>query len=175
MIANGTGQDRQIQMAMRTLTSLCLALGMFILAGPDFSNAQTRVKPVSQARALSLINTLRKKRGLPPLKADARLRQAAQTHSVWMATRSKLTHRAGFGGGLGAKVRRVNYPSSRAWENIAAGQKSLEQAIASWMKSSGHRKNMLSRSAVHLGLAAAHNPKVRYGTYWTLILAEPEK
>ena len=45
----------------------------------------------------------------------------------------------------------------------------------SWMKSSGHRKNLLSRSAVHIGIAAASNPKVRYGTYWTLILAEPRR
>jgi len=164
---------------MRTLAAVSLAAalvtGLAGIAGPDTAQAQARVKPVSQARALALINQLRSKKGLPPLRADARLHKAAQTHSTWMASRGKLTHRAGFGGGLGAKVRRVNYSSGRAWENVAAGQKSLEQAIASWMKSSGHRKNMMARSAVHIGIAAATNPKVRYGTYWTLILAEPRK
>ena len=160
-------------MAMRTVTAFCLALAITAFCGPAPAVAQAGVKPVSQTRALALINTLRKKRGLPPVTGDGRLQKAAQTHSLWMASHGKLSHRAGFGGGLGAKVRRVSYPAGAAWENIAAGQKSLEQAIDSWMKSSGHRKNMLSRSAVHIGIAAAHNPNVRYGTYWTLILAAP--
>ncbi len=159
---------------MRFVLIVSLILGFSGVAGIGAAEAKTAVKPVSQARAIALINSLRKRRGLPPVSADARLRQAAQTHSNWMAKNGKLSHRAGFiGGGLGSKISRVNYPIERAWENIAAGQKSLEQAIDSWMKSSGHRKNMLSREAVHIGIAAAHNPKVRYRTYWTLILATP--
>ncbi len=161
---------------MRILVALCLAISVGGFASAGIADAKTIVKPVSQARALALINGLRKNSGLPPLKADPRLQKAAQAHSVWMATKGKLSHRAGFvGGGLGSKVRRVDYPANAAWENIAAGQKSLEAAVASWMKSSGHRKNMLSRNAVHIGIAAAHNPKVRYGTYWTLILAAPDE
>jgi uncharacterized protein YkwD len=159
----------------RTIAIMGVILIVAAFLSPGIGNAQTRVKPVSQARALALINTLRKKQGLSPVTADERLLKAARTHSVWMAKRGKLSHRAGFGGGLGAKVRRVQYPAGRAWENIAAGQKSLEAAIASWMKSRGHRKNLMSRSAVHIGIAAAHNPKVKYGTYWTLILAEPRR
>ena len=159
---------------MRFVLIASLVFGLSTMAGPGAAVAKTSVKPVSQARALALINDIRKKRGLPPVSADVRLRQAAQTHSNWMARNGKLSHRAGFiGGGLGSKVARVNYPTQRAWENIAAGQKSLEEAIDSWMKSSGHRKNMLSSQAVHIGIAAAHNPNVRYQTYWTLILAEP--
>jgi uncharacterized protein YkwD len=163
-----------MDLARRIFAAAWIAFAFTAAGAPDHAGAEARVVPVSQARALALINGLRKKRGLPALKADARLRQAAQTHSVWMANRGKLSHRAGIGGGLGAKVRRVKYPAGRAWENIAAGQKSLERAIESWMKSSGHRKNMMSRSAVHVGIAAAHNPKVRYGTFWTLILAAPD-
>ena len=159
---------------MRLVLTFVLVFGLAGLAGFDQADARTVVKPVDQARALALINGLRRKRGLPPVKADTRLRKAAQTHSNWMASHGKLTHKAGFmGGGLGAKTARVNYHAGRAWENVAAGQKSLEQAISSWMKSSGHRKNLLSRGAVHIGIAAAHNPKVRYKTYWTLILAAP--
>lgn len=159
---------------MRLALIVCLLLGLSGAVGAGAAAAKTVVKPVSQARALALINGLRKKRGLPPVIADARLTKAAQTHSNWMAKNGRLSHRAGYiGGGLGAKMARVNYPTARAWENVAAGQASLEQAIDSWMKSSGHRKNMLSRGAVHIGIAAAHNPDVRYRTYWTLILAMP--
>ena len=139
---------------MRMLAAACLVAALFTalagFAGAGTAQAQARVKPVSQARALALINGLRTKNGLPPLKADARLHKAAQTHSTWMASRGKLTHRAGFGGGLGAKVRRVDYSPGHAWENVAAGQKSLEQAIASWMNSSGHRANILG-NYTHLG------------------------
>lgn len=160
---------------MRFILVLSLIVGLSAAAGYDTAEAKTVVKPVSEVRALELINGLRKKRGLPPVAADARLRAAAQTHSNWMARHGKLTHRAGFiGGGLGSKVARVNYPTARAWENVAAGQKSLEEAIDSWMRSSGHRKNMLSRQAVHVGIAASYNPNVRYQTYWTLILATPQ-
>lgn len=159
----------------RSVAIVAAILVIAALAGPGSADAQTRVVAINQADAVAMINALRRQRGLPPVTADARLQQAARTHSVWMATRGKVSHSAGLGGGLGAKVRRVKYPAGRAWENIAAGQKSLGAAIESWMKSSGHRKNLLSRSAVHMGIAAASNPKVRYGTYWTLILAEPAR
>ena len=159
---------------LRFILVVSLLFGLSGLAGYGTAEAKTVVMPVSQTRALALINGLRKKRGLPPVKADTRLRHAAQKHSNWMARNGRLSHRAGYlGGGLGAKIARVNYPGARAWENVAAGQKSLDEAIDSWMKSSGHRKNMLSRQAVHVGIAAAHNPNVRYQTYWTLILATP--
>ena len=158
---------------MRFVLIVSLVFGLASMAGPGTALAKTAVKPVSQARALSLINNIRKQRGLPPVSADARLKRAAQTHSNWMARNGRLSHHAGPGGGPGPRNARAKYPTRRAWENIGAGQKSLERAITRWMQSSAHRKNMLNRQAVHIGIAAAHNPNARYQTYWTLILAAP--
>jgi uncharacterized protein YkwD len=49
-------------------------------------------------------------------------------------------------------------------ENIAQGQKSVDEVIAAWMNSSGHRRNMLNRDYASYGIG-------RSGDYWTLVFA----
>ena len=57
-------------------------------------------------------------------------------------------------------------------ENVAGGQKSLEQAIQGWLDSPAHRNTLLSTRFTEFGLAvAAVGPgrKSRYGPYWAFI------
>ena len=56
----------------------------------------------------------------------------------------------------------VSYKS--AGENIAAGQKTPEQVMESWMNSSGHRANILNKSYTELGVGFYSGGS--YDTYW---------
>ena len=56
----------------------------------------------------------------------------------------------------------INYSS--AGENIAAGQKTAQEVMNSWMNSSGHRANILNKDYEQLGVGYVEGGS--YGTYW---------
>ena len=58
-----------------------------------------------------------------------------------------------------------------AAENVGAGHPSIEAALESWWKSTGHRENMLMPGATRIGVAEVDAPGRRYGSYWALELA----
>jgi uncharacterized protein YkwD len=58
-----------------------------------------------------------------------------------------------------------------AAENVGAGHRSLQEAMASWERSSGHRANLLMSSATRIGIARVDAPGKPYGVYWALVLA----
>ena len=61
-------------------------------------------------------------------------------------------------------------------ENVAGGHRTLEQAIAGWLASPGHRDTLLSTRFVEFGLSVASVPsgkKSRYGIYWAFIAGGP--
>ncbi|MGA9289383.1 MAG: CAP domain-containing protein, partial [Anaerobacillus sp.] len=49
-----------------------------------------------------------------------------------------------------------------AGENIAQGQQTPEAVVDAWMKSEGHRKNIMNSSFTHIGVGLAQD-----GHYWT--------
>lgn len=89
---------------------------------------------------ISRTNAARAQRGLPPLAADGMLMQSARSHARWMASNRRLAHGTG------------------VTENIAMGQTSAAEAVASWMNSSGHRGNILGTGHSRIGVAVARGP-----------------
>lgn len=51
-------------------------------------------------------------------------------------------------------------------ENIAAGQRSPQAVLNSWMNSSGHKANIMSDNFSHLGAGYKLVPDDKYGKYW---------
>jgi uncharacterized protein YkwD len=125
---------------------------------PGPTKATTKTAPKMQPTAFKLhpveenvveqTNAMRARHGLPPLTVDRRLVQSARAHTAWM-TRS----------------RRLRHTSQPVAENIAMGQQSAQEAVRSWMSSSGHRANILSRNHRRIGVSAYSTPD---GTvFWT--------
>ncbi|MRG43998.1 CAP domain-containing protein [Chitinophaga sp. SYP-B3965] len=91
---------------------------------------------------LFYVNKFRKSKGLAPLSLSETLSVEARGHSKSMAN-----GRTGFGhdgfeqriDGISKKLGRV----SAAAENVAYGNLSAEAVVDGWIKSPGHRKNML--------------------------------
>src|SRR5690606_11490207 len=131
--------------------------------------APTPPNQLTQAAIIAAINGTRARNGAPPLKYNSRLEAAARSQANLMATKDRLSHDLGVT--LRQRVSAAGYDGA-VGENVAGGQKSLEQAIQGWLDSPGHRNTLLSTRFTEFGLAVASvgpGRKSRYGTYWAFI------
>jgi uncharacterized protein YkwD len=115
---------------------------------------------------LCLINRERARHGERPLRANARLRRAAQAHSESMAFDDYFEHVGPRGQTPLARMRAVGYVSRRelsfeVGENIAWGTLSLatpRAIVATWMASPGHRANILDPRYRETGIGVSPHP-----------------
>ncbi len=130
--------------------------------GPALSDIEQAV--------LDLTNAERQKAGLAVLRASAVLSRAAREHSANMARQGQLNHTLD-GKGPGERLRDVGYRSLGWGENCALGQRTAAQALASWMSSDGHRRNILGANFTEIGLGVAADGQGRL--YFTQVFARP--
>ena len=98
-----------------------------------------------------------------------------------MAEQNFFGHAGKDGSRFSSRIKGQGYSYRTAAENIAAGQKSASQVVASWLKSSGHRRNILNCRMTETGIALVYqaddrpirgNPApLRY--YWVQVFAAP--
>jgi uncharacterized protein YkwD len=123
---------------------------------------------------LSAINDARKTNGNhPPLRYDTQLESAARSQAQLMASKDEMSHNLGVT--LRQRVTTAGYYGA-VGENLAEGQRSLQQAIEGWLNSPGHRATLLSDKFVEFGLSVARvapDRKSRYGIYWCFIAGGP--
>jgi uncharacterized protein YkwD len=119
-----------------------------------------------EAEVVALTNKERANEGCDtPLRIDDRLVAAAQGHSADMAARDYFSHTSPEGDGPGERTAAEGYPEWSG-ENIALGYPTAAAVVRGWMKSDGHRANILSCDSVAIGVGAADSDK---GIYWTQV------
>ncbi|WP_164992571.1 CAP domain-containing protein [Streptomyces sp. L2] len=111
---------------------------------------------------LQLVNKERAAAGLHPLTLNATLSKAAQAHSDEMARTGLYSHTGPNGSSPGDRIQRAGYRWSMWAENIHHRQGSPEAIMADWMKSPGHRANILNPRLKEIGIGVDAN-----GSYWT--------
>lgn len=141
------------------------------------------------SRLLSAVNRERARRDLPPLAFDRRLAAAAESHSRAMAERDFFAHcDLDTGSKVGARAEDAGYPWRGVAENLSVGRDTADEVVAGWMRSRGHRENLLSERYRDAGAGYVHDPgdrrRVRvdddgdcrtdrrdgpYGHYWTMV------
>ena len=118
-------------------------------------------------QVLELTNQERAAYGLAPLIWDPMLASAAHNHSVDMATNNNLSHTGTSGSTVGDRIAAVGITNIRSWaENVAAGQRTPEAVVQSWMNSPGHRANILGNTT-HIGIGVAFDSSSPFGYFWT--------
>jgi uncharacterized YkwD family protein len=123
-----------------------------------------------EQKVVELVNVERQKAGLPALKMDAAISNAARAKSKDMAVNNYFAHQSPTYGSAGDMLRQFGI-SWRAWgENIAAGQSTPEIVVNAWMNSPGHRANILSSNFNKIGVGYATNASGR--PYWTQIFTD---
>ncbi len=122
--------------------------------------------------AAALISGYRTENGLGPVTIDPELMRLASNQARAMAARNELEHDVA--APFAQRIQNSSFDASVAVENIAAGYRTLDEALAGWRKSPPHRANMLNRSVTRMGIAEANAPHTRYKVFWSLILARPD-
>ena len=122
-----------------------------------------------RAELVTRIDAERRSAGRQPLAVDSRLDAAAQRHADDMLARSYFAHRDPDGKTVRERARDAGFDWSAIGENIAEGQQSVKEVVDSWMRSAGHRENILDRryTRTGVGLALGRDPKTgEYRILW---------
>ena len=82
-----------------------------------------------------------------------------------MARRRYFSHTTPDGITFAQRIRAQGYTGSRIGENIAAGYPTASAVMTAWMKSPGHRANILNCRYTVIGVGSAIGGP--YGYYWT--------
>jgi uncharacterized protein YkwD len=109
-----------------------------------------------------------------PLKWNPLLGQAALVHSTDMAQKHYFNHKQPDGSLPADRATNAGYRWVRVGENIASGQRTVEDTVASWLDSPGHCANIMNPAFTEMGAAYAINPQNRNRTaYWTQVFGAP--
>jgi uncharacterized protein YkwD len=118
------------------------------------------------ASPIELISNFRVSQGLGRVTNDSTLNRIAHEQATAMAARDVLDHDV-----IGSfQSRMASSRSGRAAENIAYGHDSFTKTLDQWIRSSGHRKNLLMQGASRVGVASAKSTKTGR-TYWAMVIA----
>lgn len=125
---------------------------------------------VNEARARPRACGDRRYPAAPRLQWNDRLGQAALAHSRDMAQHRRLAHRGRDGSEVGNRADRAGYAWRAIGENIATGQGSPQQVVASWIASPEHCANLMDQAYTDMGAAYAINRDADTVIYWTQVL-----
>jgi len=132
---------------------LILVLSMLATSSAQTAPAAApHFDPAGEAQLVQLTNQSRAEQGLPPLKVDDRLTQAARKHSELMAQSGRLSHDLDGEPPLQIRIANQNLPEDRASENIAYNNRTIEAAHDGLMHSPPHRAAILSSDYDFVGV-----------------------
>jgi uncharacterized protein YkwD len=151
----------------RAILAMTVVMGLAMLTAPAASSGAV-VEPESiatdqttaardhtdreiryQRKVFHWTNVARRRHDLPPLKRIPCLRRIAVRWAEHLAATGDFEHQD-----LGVIFRRCDGARS-AGENIARGGVTPRGMVRMWMRSSGHRANILSPDFTHLGVGTA--------------------
>ncbi len=104
---------------------------------------------------------------------NANLLQAARGHATDMASNNYFSHTGQDGRTPDQRVLAAGYSYTRMGENIAAGQASVESAMAGWIGSASHCQNMMTPDFKDLAVACVRNDASQYRIYWVMEMGRP--
>ena len=129
-----------------------LVVAALALAPAAGARTQTTTQTQSERALLGAVNGVRASRGLRPLRVDTALVRAARAYSARMLRTGVFTH-----GALGARLAEHGARGPVFGENLAWGVGSSAAAraiVGSWLRSPGHRANLLRPGWTRIGLGA---------------------
>lgn len=111
---------------------------------------------------LKIHNSERSDKSVDSLELDESLCSYAQKHAENMAKKGRLTHSS-------MSDLSVLAGTGSVAENIAWGQATEEEVMASWMNSSGHKQNIMSPRFKKVGFGAKEDSRGRL--YWCAVFS----
>lgn len=113
----------------------------------------------AERRVLALVNRDRQQAGLPPLAWDERVAEVSRAHSQEMRATKVVAHVSPTTGSAADRVRAAKIKTAVVLENVARAY-GLGEAHQGLMNSPGHRANLMSGAATHLGIGIVFGEEV---------------
>jgi uncharacterized protein YkwD len=113
------------------------------------------------------VNAIRGEHMRPPLRTDPDLVRIAREYSCALLARGTLSHQDPAGKTVGDRVLAAGKPYQTVGENLASssgGGDPVDAAIDAWMRSTGHRENILRPEFVETGVGACRKGATYYFT-----------
>lgn len=143
---------------MRAMGLKTILLAAILVTGL-FSLAQAG----SGRDVVAMTNTFRASNDLPALTPSPLLEAIAAAHGSDMRRNGFFSHQGSDGSTIGDRALRNGYNYCLIAENIAVGQRTAKRVTQAWIKSRGHRRNMLNSDVTEIGVIQA-------GKYWVMVL-----
>jgi uncharacterized protein YkwD len=147
------------------------------LAAVLWAGAHPRLQPERERVAAAIVrltNAERTRAGVSQLEPNASLMQAAQLHADSMSRLRRLEH--DLPGArypkLKDRLKAAGYEWRAVAENISFGHETPARTVAGWMRSAGHRKNLLDKSYRETGVGFARDSAGK--PYYVQVFARPE-
>ena len=154
--------------------ALCLASAGCVRPARESANRASTAPSELEQSIFDAVNGERGEREIEPLEWSDEALEVARNHSERMARLGYFSHEDPELGGLDARMRRLGVRAWSAGENLFAihgHADPVSLAVEGWLKSPGHRQNMLNsrftRSAV--GIARADDGTI----YCTQVFLRP--
>lgn len=156
-----TGANRITRRCRRNAMTTNVRVLLFLVLWSLSLSAQSAPTPQEQ-QLIDELNQSRSEAGLPPLRVDPRLTRAAREHSQRMAKQRTLSHVLSGEPQVAERIAATGLTFNRSGENVGYNT-DLSDVHSTWMKSPGHRKNILESryNAVGIGLVRGSD-----GIYW---------
>ena len=148
-----------------------------LLSAQNCATGNEKIKSIDakiEKEVLRLTNIERQKHGLKKLQLDKKLAYLARYHAKDMAENNYFEHDSYYRNSNNRLKKTceifdrisafVNYDHTA--ENISAGRSTAKATVDSWMKSSGHKKNILNKDYTKLGVGYYYSDESEYKTYW---------
>ncbi len=121
---------------------------------------------------LEALNSERAKHDLRPLKPDPTLTRVAEFYACRMIEGSFFGHQDPFDGStVDARAANFGYAYYKVGENLAAGHNTVAEVMAHWLRSPGHRANILDPAFKDIGIAVKQGGQ--FGIYWVQEFGRP--
>jgi hypothetical protein len=144
--------------------TLSVLIPLFVV---NVASSQELFCPTALEReVLRHINLERQARGLPPLRMEIRLSEAARLHSEDMAQNDFMSHDGSNGSTPSDRVQLAGYPYFSLGETVAAGYPTAAEVVEGWMNSPPHQAILLG-DYEDVGVGYGFNAASFYGHYWT--------
>ena len=117
-----------------------------------------------------LVNEARKANGVAPLRLDEDLCRAAQVRSAECV--KVFSHTRPDGTKYKTAITDAGVVAKCTGENVASGYTTPQQVVDGWLKSEGHRANILNAKFTRIGIGLTENTGNKYKGYaWSQLFA----
>ncbi|MCM0620505.1 CAP domain-containing protein [Nocardioides bruguierae] len=141
----------RLRAAVLALLALVLTAGLLGPASPAGAAVGDRYEKVAR----QVTNKARANHDLVKLRRQRCVQRKAERHVRWMARNNSLEHQD-------LTPVMEDCKLSTAGENIAMGYSTGRQVVRAWMRSEGHRANILNKRFRLLGMAAVKDDDGRW-------------